>query len=401
MIVVPLLVVGCQIGPRAIKSSFPQYSEAIRQTEDEQMLLNLVRLRYNVMPVFLQISSISTSFGIRADVGASATLTETRNGVITPDVFGLNGSVGYDERPTITFSMPESREFLGRMLAPVGADQLAVLSQSGWGTNRVWGIGIKRINRLENLDVAEQRQPQTFEQYREAIRLIDSLRNEGLINFGYGFKSMPTSPAVPEISSRGIAEAQAAFGGEFVAVENDQFMLYTFKKILFMHFSPGSDDASDAQRLRELLDLDPSVYSFAIVDASMSNVEKKRLFGLSGVSAGIDPDVVWDELGLSNRSMMEILFFASTGVDVPDKHVEAGIVDEPEHGIPSERFTVLSSKSMPRNAAVRVPYRGYWFYIAEDDLESERTFLLLNALFAVTGGRVTGANPILTIPVGG
>ena len=401
MIVVPFLVAGCQIGPTALMTGFPQYSEAIRQTENEQLLLNLVRLRYHQMPVFLQVSSISTSFGLRADVGASATLTETVDRVDAPGVFGANGSMGYDERPTITFSMPETREFLGRLLAPVGADQLAVLAQSGWDTNRVFGIGIKRINRLENLDVAAQRQPETYDQCVEAIELIETLQREGLINFGYGVKSSSASPPVPEVDTRAMADAQAAFGGEFVGVEDDQFMLYTFKKILFMHFSPQSDTAANARRLRELLDLDPKVYSFSVVDTGLSSVEKKRMFGLGGVSGGIDPEVVWTEIGLSNRSMMEILFFASTGVDAPKKHIESGIVDGIEHGIPAERFTVRSARSMPHNAAVRVPYKGHWFYIADDDLESARTFQLLNALFASTGGRVPGGNPILTIPVGG
>jgi hypothetical protein len=41
-----LLTAGCQVGQKAIAVDYPGYNEIIRQTEDEHMLLNLVRLRY-------------------------------------------------------------------------------------------------------------------------------------------------------------------------------------------------------------------------------------------------------------------------------------------------------------------------------------------------------------------
>ena len=68
-----LLAAGCQVGQKAIAVDYPGYNEVIRQTEDEHMLLNLVRLRYVITPVFLQISSITTSYGVSVGAGASAT----------------------------------------------------------------------------------------------------------------------------------------------------------------------------------------------------------------------------------------------------------------------------------------------------------------------------------------
>jgi len=48
---------------------------------------------------------------------------------------------------------------------------------------------------------------------------------------------------------------------------------------------------------------------------------------------------------------------------------------------------------------LRVRYRDHWFYIKDNDLKSREAFTMLNAFFAVTGGTVPGANPILTLPV--
>ena len=37
---------GCTVGPELYKTSFSEYNDAVRQTLDEQMLANLVRMRY-------------------------------------------------------------------------------------------------------------------------------------------------------------------------------------------------------------------------------------------------------------------------------------------------------------------------------------------------------------------
>ena len=47
-----------------------------------------------------------------------------------------------------------------------------------------------------------------------------------------------------------------------------------------------------------------------------------------------------------------------------------------------------SSTSRPANAFVAVPYRGAWFYIADNDLESKSTFMLLTQLFNLQAGQI-------------
>ena len=55
----------------------------------------------------------------------------------------------------------------------------------------------------------------------------------------------------------------------------------------------------------------------------------------------------------------------------------------------------------PANAFVVVPYRGAWFYIADNDLESKSTFMLLTQLFNLQAGQIKTVAPALTIGVGG
>jgi hypothetical protein len=65
-------------------------------------------------------------------------------------------------------------------------------------------------------------------------------------------------------------------------------------------------------------------------------------------------------------------------------------------------FMVRCNKNKkPENAFVAVPYRGAWFYIADDDLNSKSTFMLLTQLFNLQSGQTEDVGPTLTIPVGG
>ena len=66
---------ACHVtGPRSIKTGRDNYNVAIQQTNNEQLLLNLVRLRYRDTPLFLEIASVTSNFSF--DVGGgSATVT--------------------------------------------------------------------------------------------------------------------------------------------------------------------------------------------------------------------------------------------------------------------------------------------------------------------------------------
>ena len=57
---------GCAMHTGIIQSRHWDLNEAIRETTNEQLLLNLVRLRFDETPYFLQMSSITTNFSTSA-----------------------------------------------------------------------------------------------------------------------------------------------------------------------------------------------------------------------------------------------------------------------------------------------------------------------------------------------
>jgi len=64
---------GCATaGPRAIRQGRFNYNQAISNTRSEQMLANLVRLRYRDPPFFLDVASVSTQYVLSADAPSNA-----------------------------------------------------------------------------------------------------------------------------------------------------------------------------------------------------------------------------------------------------------------------------------------------------------------------------------------
>jgi hypothetical protein len=95
-------VSGC-IGPKAVRYTRPRYNEVVRGTNDEQLLINLVRLRYADSPVFIDLPNITSQFEVAGRgnyLGGYGNQTPGR------------ASLGYGElslRDTPTLSYPPAR----------------------------------------------------------------------------------------------------------------------------------------------------------------------------------------------------------------------------------------------------------------------------------------------------
>ena len=47
---------------------------------------------------------------------------------------------------------------------------------------------------------------------------------------------------------------------------------------------------------------------------------------------------------------------------------------------------------------VKVPYRGSWFYIAEDDRDTKTTFALMSLLVTLQAGDTAKVTPLISLP---
>jgi len=302
----PLLVVltiGCAIQPKIVKQRHWQMNETIQATHTEQLLLNVVRLRYDDTPYFLQVASISTQFSAQGSLGATGTFPQE-----APNVFGLNAGVSYAESPIVTWSLPDSRDFYGRMLAPMGADQLTALASAGWEPTRVLRIGVRKMNRLRNKEFRIGEgifTPPEYEEFVEALNLMTELSRDGSIDLAYGVKSSMGAGKIPmnKMDARAIPSG-LQYGLQFMTRDDPNvFEPLKLFKPLFLRFSKRSDEDPKAKRLRELLSLDPAKYSFGIVDTAASGVEQLR--SESGkVSQVMEDETKLAEIVVNRRAMM-------------------------------------------------------------------------------------------------
>jgi len=96
------LTAGCSsLGARAMKGERVNLNVALQQTGDEQLLLNLVRLRYRDTPSFLEVSSISTQSTFEASLEGGVELERTE---VNTDVCSFIGNTGYATQPTLTYT---------------------------------------------------------------------------------------------------------------------------------------------------------------------------------------------------------------------------------------------------------------------------------------------------------
>lgn len=341
-----LTLVGCttRLGPGSIKSSHRPYNDSVIETLNEQLLLNLVRLKYRDNPYFIEVTSITASQSIEGSVAGVGTLENLRNA-------GISAGADYSDSPTISYQPLQGEEFIQKLMAPVPIEGILKLTQSGWSIERVIRLAVEQANDIHNAPSASgptPKDPPEFREFKQVAKALNELQR-----------------------TRGIDVALE--GGEVVMISD-----------------PKRVTRDQGLAMRHMLRLDPNGSQVILT----GKPERRR-----------GPD----DLYLQTRSVSGILFFLSHNIEVPQSHIDRGLVTvtRDQDGnifnwgeVTGDLLQVRSSPSPPVNAFVKLRYRGHWFYIEDSDLESKSTFMLLNQLFNLLAGDIKKAAPVLTIPVG-
>jgi len=126
-----LLAACTNVGPKSIRNTRFNYNSAIVDTRNEQLLTNLVRLKYRDTPYFIEVSSIATQYVL--GLGGSGTV----GGIGDKPVGGAGGSIAYEERPTVTYMPLQGETFVNRLLSRLPMSVIVLLSHSGWRFDRL------------------------------------------------------------------------------------------------------------------------------------------------------------------------------------------------------------------------------------------------------------------------
>ena len=173
-----VVLAGCGsfIASVDLQGSRHRLSEAITVTSEEQLLLALVQTRFIRNPGFLDVSAINTQLNWSAGINGSYS-TSPSTGSVSP-------SLGYSESPTITYTPLQGKEFVGRMMTPVGLETLASLIETGWSGETALRLLVQRINNIPNgfdgSTVNAEMLPD-YHKFNRVARLFDRLMSRGII----------------------------------------------------------------------------------------------------------------------------------------------------------------------------------------------------------------------------
>jgi hypothetical protein len=349
MLVVAFVIAaaGCQtIGPGTVPRDRLDYAGAIAGSWREQTLLNIVKLRYFDAPVFLEVSSVISSYTLQGEVNIQAqeypfaTSTGANN---TNRRLGVSGA--YTERPTISYTPVTGEKYIGKLLRPIPPQAIFAMIQAGHPADYILSLTARAINDVFNYSASPARMRREDPAFFEVIEAIRRIQQAGALGV--------------RIEKRG----------------NEERTLVVFRNKV------DPDVEKDIQLVRETLGINAD-----------SN-EIPLTFGLTRRS---------NEIALLTRSMWEIMAELSSGVEVPEQDTAEGraTATPRQSGRPRALPVVHihASSEQPANAYIAARYRDSWFWVDDRDLASKRIFTFLMVFSSIAETGAVPQVPILMIP---
>lgn len=338
-----IISAGCSsIGPSTVPTDKFDYNGAIAEAQQQELLLNLVRLRYREPPVFLKVSSVISQYSRAASTTATAGIN---TGLTGNDTAAVGGRLAWTDRPVITYMPVSGQEFSRNLLTPLPPKALFRLAQSGWSSQLVFRSATMSFNGLWNdrarLSYRQQGDPALFEMLDIWQRLRDA--------------------KVLDVSAQGTQEQ-----GDLVLFVDPSKM--------------GATEQAEMRRFRDLLGASEGVNQFRIVQGLLPQSD--------------------DEIAVLTGSLWDIMVNIAWQFDAPPEHVTAGRTGPAFSslkfgGIPP--IQVRHSSEEPGDTYAKVFTQNYWFYIDNTDMDSKQTFSFLQLLLSLAETTPTGGAPVLTI----
>ena len=343
-------LVGCAaIGPGNVQRDRFDYNTAVSDSWKEQTLLNIVRLRYAEMPLFLEVASIVSGYSLESSVNLGGTAFE---GITSPNSLTLGTAGKYTDRPTITYAPITGSQFNKNFMTPLPPSSVLFLIQAGWPADIVLPITLEAINGLRAQKSAGMGQRSGQDAYYRVIQLFKEVQRSGALGM------------------------RVIGGGEEEAV------------VMVIRRSDATPEVIAARdELANLLGMRHDKDEYSVVYAEIAKNDT--------------------EIAMLTRSILSIMVELAGQVTVPEQHVKEGrTVPSLMTGsstIESNKNRLINIKfstDKPDYAFVAVRYQDHWFWIDDRDFKSKRTFAYLMLMFSLTESGGKEGLPLVTIPAG-
>jgi len=332
------------VGPKTIPRDQFDYGKAIANSGKEQLLMNVVGLRYVEAPVFVNVSSVINQYSLEGEVALGGGLnTSIANG----NTMSVGGSARYADRPTITYTPITGQQFARSLLTAIPPEAIFALVQAGWPAEVIIRLTVRSMNGVDNGWAAPGNRRQADPRFTELLEVWSRLRRA---------RALGLRRVDPE--------------------ENKQTQIVVY----MVDNAAETGVADDLRFLREALGLDPDADEFTL-------------------SYGLVPDEE-NEIAVLTSSILEIMNELAWRIDVPQEHIDDGRTSSTFLETEADTAPLIRihhSKERPADSYVAVPNRDYWFYIDDRDVLSKRTFAMVQIVLSLTDSGETARGPVVSI----
>jgi hypothetical protein len=344
-LIIVLQAAGCtSVGPGSIPRDRSDYARAMRDSWKEQMLLNIVMLRYLDPPMFLDVSSVISSYQLESQVSFTSEIFP-KSPLDTNYRPGVSGT--YTDRPTISYTPLTGQRFINSLLRPILPQTVFAMIGAGHPADFILQATVRAINGISNYSASPPRARLADPEFFRVTEAIRRVQQAGVLGVN--------------IEKRGDQEVP----------------------ILSFRRKVGKDAEKDVRFLKDTLGLNPNNDEFPITFGSLHRSP--------------------DEIALLTRSMQEILSELSAGVDVPEQDLSEGratLRPRPDPDADPRNYPLVrihAGAGRPLDAYV-ASYRSYWFWIDDRDLNSKRVFMFLMMFSSLAETGAVPQTPVITIP---
>jgi hypothetical protein len=396
------------VGPRSLDDTRISYNQVVKATAEEQLLLNIVRLRYTDTPSSLGVSSIAAQFELARSAQLLPFFTAAGGGA-SPDVRGFRAvlpqaSITGADRPTISYTPLDDGDFTRRLFTPLGLENVLYLAKTTWPISVVFRLYLENLNWVPNAQLASgptPERPPEYEAFLQGVRQLQILQDKGLVVFGTEERTVAASDPIEasRVSAGDLAEAIKNGLELRKADDKKSWQLQRKTRQPVLHIHPQALKTAEMRAFAHTFHLKPGLLKYEVTLESL--VPFPETFPEGGVAV----------LDLETRSLLQVLYYISHGVDIPPDHQSKGLVRmtrEPSGRefdwtkVMSGLFRVRSAtgKERPPNSHVAVRYAGRWYYVEATDHESKSTFSLILELSRLEMTQKPSSGPMLTLSVG-
>jgi hypothetical protein len=335
------------------------YNKAINSTDTEELLLNIVRLRFNDKPYMLQISNISSRSEWYGQVEGGYDFSKVVRKGDSYEVRrspSVGGALRYTEKPSIIYQPLRGTRFVQQLLSPLDLETIFLLRFAGFEMNNTLRVFARAINNVPNAPTGGDSTPTgvpVYKNFMEGVNALGELEDRGALIYA-------------------LVKKKNKWDTETVAI-----------KVL-----PRARNSEAFATLTRTFNLDPEADQY-----------RMKIGWVPGRQ---------NEIIIETRPILSAMFFLGRNIEIPESLQNSGVVhfnlDENNQPFDWSKvlrglFNIRSATRKPSGAYTAVKYRGHYYYIDDTDIPSKETLTMLNIVFTLRAGGSPAEAPVLTLPV--